>query len=124
MNIKNIIEKKIRKEVLSREEIEFFVESYTKDLIPDYQASSLLTAISINGLNLEEIQDLTNAMTNSGEVIDFSDVANEIVDKHSTGGVGDKITLILMPLLASLGYKVRKNVWKRTTDILVVQQIN
>lgn len=108
MNIKDLIEKKINKEALSEEEIKFFVEKYTKDLIPDYQASSLITAIMINGLNIEEIKFLTNSMKESGEILDFSDIADEIVDKHSTGGVGDKVTLVLMPILASLGYKVAK----------------
>lgn len=108
MNIKDIIKKKINKEVLNKEEIEFFIDSYTKDLIPDYQASALITAIMINGLNIDEIKDFTYSMRDSGDILDFSDIADEIVDKHSTGGVGDKVTLILMPILASLGYKVAK----------------
>lgn len=108
MNVKDLIEKKINKEALSKEEIQFFVDGYTKSLIPDYQASSLITAIMINKLNIEEIKSLTNSIKNSGEVLNFSEIAPEIVDKHSTGGVGDKITLILMPILASLGYKVVK----------------
>ena len=108
MNIKELIEKKINKEVLSKEEIKFFVEEYTKGSIPDYQASSLITAIMINGINAQEIASFTFAMRDSGKILDFSDIADEVVDKHSTGGVGDKITLILMPILASLGYKVAK----------------
>ncbi len=108
MNIKELIEKKINKEVLNKEEIKFFVEEYTKGSIPDYQASSLITAIMINGINAQEIASFTFAMRDSGKILDFSDIADEVVDKHSTGGVGDKITLILMPILASLGYKVAK----------------
>lgn len=108
MNIKTIIEKKINREALTNEEVKFFVENYTKDLIPDYQASSLITAITIVGLNVEEIKAFTYAMRESGDILNFSDIAEEIVDKHSTGGVGDKITIILMPILAALGYKVAK----------------
>ncbi len=108
MNIKDLIEKKINKEALNEEEIKYFIEGYTKDSILDYQASSLITAIMINGLNIDEIRCFTNSMKNSGKVLDFSDIAEEIIDKHSTGGVGDKVTLILMPILASLGYKVAK----------------
>lgn len=106
--IQDLIEKKINKEALSDDEIKFFVDGYTKDLIPDYQASSLITAITINGLNLDEIRSFTYSMRDSGSILDFSDIADEIVDKHSTGGVGDKVTLVLMPILASLGYKVAK----------------
>ena len=108
MNIKDLIEKKISGEELSESEINFFISSYTNDEITDYQAASLITAIAINSMTNEEIRYLTYAMRDSGKVLNFDDISNEIVDKHSTGGVGDKVTLILMPLLASLGYKVAK----------------
>lgn len=107
-NIQDLIEKKIEKQALNEEEIKFFVNSYTRDLIPDYQAASLITAITINGLNTDEIKAFTYSMRDSGNILDFSDIANEIIDKHSTGGVGDKVTLVLMPILASLGYNVVK----------------
>lgn len=74
----------------------------------DYQASSLVMAIFLNGMNYEETKDLSLAMARSGEMLDLSDVSSVIVDKHSSGGVGDKITLIVMPIVAALGVKVAK----------------
>ncbi|MBO5398392.1 MAG: thymidine phosphorylase [Clostridia bacterium] len=108
MNIKDIIENKKRGNELTKEEIEFFVNGYTKGEITDYQASALIMAICLNGMVIREISDLTMAMAYSGEVLDLSDIAPNIVDKHSTGGVGDKITLILMPIIASIGVPVAK----------------
>lgn len=108
MNILDIIENKKNAKDLSKEEIEFFVKNYTNGDIPDYQAAALIMAICINGMTQNEILDLTFAMANSGEVLDLSDISNNIVDKHSTGGVGDKITLIVMPIVASLGIPVAK----------------
>lgn len=108
MNILEIIEKKKRKGELSKEEIEFFIDGYTKDEIPDYQAAALIMAICINGMTQDEILFLTDAMARSGEILDLSDISDKIVDKHSTGGVGDKITLIVMPIVASLGIPVAK----------------
>lgn len=108
MNIIEIIAKKRDKQVLSKEEIEYFIKGYTKGEITDYQASALVMAIYINGMNNEEIKELTLAMANSGERLDLSDISNIIIDKHSSGGVGDKITLIVMPIIASLGIKVAK----------------
>lgn len=107
MNILDIIAKKRDNKELSTQEIEFFVSSYVKEEITDYQASALVMAIYINGMNDREITDLTLAMANSGETLDLSELGN-VVDKHSTGGVGDKITLILMPIIASLGIPVAK----------------
>ena len=107
MNILDIIAKKRDNKELTKEEIEYFVEGYTKGEVTDYQASALVMAIYINGMNDQEITDLTLAMANSGEVLDLSDLG-DVVDKHSTGGVGDKITLILMPIIASLGVPVAK----------------
>lgn len=108
MNIKDIIENKKRGNELTKEEIEFFVNGYTKGEITDYQASALIMAICLNGMVIREISDLTMAMAYSGEVLDLSDIAQNIVDKHSTGGVGDKITLILMPIISSIGVPVAK----------------
>ena len=108
LNIQEIIIKKRDKKELSKEEIEFFVQGYTKGTITDYQAAALIMAIYINGMNEQEIEDLTMAMANSGDRIDLSKLETAIVDKHSTGGVGDKITLIVSPLLASLGVPIAK----------------
>lgn len=108
MNIISIISNKRDKRVLSKDEIEYFVEGYTKGTITDYQAAALVMAIYINGMTYREITDLTLAMANSGDIIDLSDISDKIVDKHSTGGVGDKITIILMPIIAALGIPVAK----------------
>ena len=108
MNILDIIAKKRDKKVLNKDEIEFFVNEYTKGNIADYQAAALVMAIYINGMTDEEITNLTIAMANSGDILDLSQISEIIVDKHSTGGVGDKITLILMPVVASMGIKVAK----------------
>lgn len=87
---------------MSKEEIDFFVKNYTNGNITDYQAAALIMAIYINGMNYEETTSFTLAMAHSGEVLDLSELGM-VVDKHSTGGIGDKITLILMPIIASLG---------------------
>lgn len=107
MNIQDIIEKKRDKQKLEKEEIEFFVREYTNGNIPDYQASALLMAICINGMEDEEIVNLTFEMVNSGDKLDLSELGT-VVDKHSTGGVGDKVTLILTPIIASLGVPIAK----------------
>ena len=108
MNILEIIEKKRDKKELSKEEIEYFIERYTNDKIADYQASALIMAMYLNGMTKQETTDLTIAMANSGEKLDLSRLNEVIVDKHSTGGVGDKVSLILLPLVASLGVPVAK----------------
>ena len=107
MNILEIIAKKRDKKVLSKEEIDFFVKNYTNGNITDYQAAALIMAIYINGMNYEETTSFTLAMAHSGEVLDLSELGM-VVDKHSTGGIGDKITLILMPIIASLGIPAAK----------------
>lgn len=107
MNILDIIEKKRDAKELNKEEIEFFVKGYTDGSIPDYQAAALVMAIYINGMTKEETTNLALAMAYSGDVLDLSDIG-EVVDKHSTGGIGDKITLILMPIVSALGVKVAK----------------
>ena len=108
MDILDIIEKKKGDKTLTKEEIEYFVNNYTNESITDYQAAALIMAICINGMTQEEILDLTMAMANSGDVLDLSDISENIVDKHSTGGVGDKITLIIAPIIAALGIPVAK----------------
>lgn len=108
MRIVDIINKKKLGERLTKEEIEFFIFGYTKGEIPDYQASALLMAIYFKGMDTEEIADLTNAMVYSGDTVDLSAIEGIKVDKHSTGGVGDKISLIVIPLVASVGVPVAK----------------
>jgi pyrimidine-nucleoside phosphorylase len=111
MRIYDIIEKKRDKKELTKEEIYFFVDQYSKDLIKDYHASALLMAIYLNGLTFDELYNLTIAMRDSGKVLDLSSLKEDgsvIIDKHSTGGVGDKITLLVLPIVAALGVKVFK----------------
>ncbi len=113
MTILDIIEKKRDKKELSKEEIEYFIKGYTEGTIADYQAAALVMAIFINGMTKEETTNLTLSMANSGEILNvFGDGAKKhqkiIVDKHSTGGVGDKVSLILLPLVASCGVPVAK----------------
>ncbi len=108
MNILDIIEKKRDKKELTKEEIEYFVKGYTDGSISDYQAAALVMAIFINGMSKKETTDLTIAMAHSGEILDLSKLNKIIVDKHSTGGVGDKVSIILLPLVASVGVPVAK----------------
>ncbi len=108
MNIINIIEKKKRREVLSEEEIKYVVNGFLSKEILDSQMSSLLMAIYFNGMNEEETYYLTDTMLNSGSTIDLSKIEGITVDKHSTGGVGDKVSLILLPIVSSCGIKVPK----------------
>nr|WP_304155139.1 pyrimidine-nucleoside phosphorylase [Megamonas hypermegale] len=104
----DIIEKKRDGKELTTQEISFFIEGYTKGDIPDYQASALAMAIYFQDMNDRERADLTRAMVNSGDTIDLSGIDGIKVDKHSTGGVGDTTTLVLAPLVASLGIPVAK----------------
>ena len=108
MRIYDIIAKKRDGKNLSREEIDYFVKGYTAGEIPDYQASALAMAIFIRGMDEEETANLTLAMAHSGDVLDLSDVEGIKVDKHSTGGVGDKTSLVLGPMVAALGAPVAK----------------
>lgn len=103
-----IIAKKRDGKALSAEEINFIVEGYTKGTIPDYQVSAWLMAVYLRGMTKQETIDLTMAMANSGETLDLHSVAPLVVDKHSTGGVGDKVSLIVAPLVASTGLPVGK----------------
>ena len=108
MNILDIIAKKRDSKELSKEEIEYFVKGYTDGNIKDYQAAALIMAIYINGMNDREITDLTIAIAHSGEMLDLSKFGKNVVDKHSTGGVGDKVSIILLPIIASMGVPVAK----------------
>ncbi len=108
MNILDIISKKKAGEELSREEIEFFVSGYTESVIPDYQASALLMAIVLNGMTEDETVFLTESMLKTGKIKDLSSLGENTADKHSTGGVGDKTTLIAMPIAAAMGMKIAK----------------
>ncbi|HOO68109.1 MAG TPA: pyrimidine-nucleoside phosphorylase, partial [Bacilli bacterium] len=108
MSIIEIINKKRNNNKLTFEEIKFVINSYIRDEIKDYQMSSLLMAICINGMDSEETYYLTECMLNSGDKINLSSIPGIKVDKHSTGGVGDKTTLIVAPIVASLGVPVAK----------------
>ncbi len=106
MNMYEIISKKRDKGKLTAEELDYFVSGYTQGQIPDYQASALLMAVFLNGMDEEETFCLTRSMMSSGQVVDLSSIRGVKVDKHSTGGVGDKVSLILAPLAAACGVKV------------------
>lgn len=108
MRIVDLITKKVAGQALNTQEINFFINGYTKGEIPDYQASALLMAIFFQDMNDQERADLTMAMVNSGETIDLSQIDGIKVDKHSTGGVGDTTTLVLAPLVAALDIPVAK----------------
>ena len=108
MDIISIITKKKNKEELTKEEINYVIDNYLNNNIKDYQMSSLLMAIVINGMSFEETYNLTVSMLNSGETIDLSGIDGIKIDKHSTGGVGDKTSLVVLPLVASCGVKIAK----------------
>jgi pyrimidine-nucleoside phosphorylase len=109
MDILSIIEKKRKKQNLSKEEINFFIDQLVnKKNIKDYQAAALLMAINLNGMNDEETIYLTDAMFHSGSMINLDKMPGIKIDKHSTGGVGDKVSLILSPICVALGLKVAK----------------
>ena len=108
MHAIDIITKKRDGVEISREETEFFIQGYTRGEIPDYQAAAWLMAVYLQGMTDREMHDLTLAMAHSGDVLDLKDVAPLVVDKHSTGGVGDKVSLVVAPLVAACGLPVAK----------------
>jgi pyrimidine-nucleoside phosphorylase len=108
MRAVDIIIKKREKGELTREEIEFFVNGFTRGEIPDYQVAAWAMAVLLNGMTRGEAADLTMAMAHSGEILDLTDVVEIAVDKHSSGGVGDKTTLVVLPVVAACGLPVGK----------------
>lgn len=108
MRAVDIIIKKRDQQALSKQEIDFFVQGFTKGEIPDYQVSAWAMAVLLNGMSEQETTDLTLAMANSGDILDLSSIAPIVADKHSTGGVGDKTSLVVAPLVAACGLLVGK----------------
>src|SRR5512135_830250 len=108
MRVIDIIEKKRDGGELTKDEIEFFVQGYARGAIPDYQAAAWCMAVFLRGMTARETADLTLAMAHSGDVLDLHDVAPLVVDKHSSGGVGDKVSLVVVPLVAASGLPVGK----------------
>ena len=108
MGMYDIIDKKKRGGEFTRQEIEYFINGYVEGMVPDYQVAALLMAIYYQGMSDNELLDMTNIMANSGEINDLSGIEGIKVDKHSTGGVGDKTTLVVAPVVAACGGKVAK----------------
>ena len=108
MTMCDLIIKKKRGHMLTGQEIDWMIQGYTEGRIPDYQMSAMMMSVCFNGMNAEETKELTLAMARSGDVLDLSGIEGIKVDKHSTGGVGDKTSLVLAPLAASIGVPVAK----------------
>ena len=107
MRVVDVIAKKRDGGTLSRDEIELFVNGVTRGTLPDYQASALLMAIVLRGMTIEETSWLTDSIVNSGARVDLSDIPGVKVGKHSTGGVGDKVSIVLAPLAAALQLRAK-----------------
>lgn len=108
MRTVDIIQKKKEGKAHTKEEMNFLIQGLMDGTVEDYQMSSWLMAVCFQGLNEDETAYMTEAFINSGEILDFSDISNTVADKHSTGGVGDKVTIVLIPLLAAIGVKCAK----------------
>ena len=108
MKMYDLINKKKHGEILTAEEISWIVNGYLSGEIPDYQMSAFLMAVCLKGMNVRETTDLTMAMAHSGDILDLSAIKGKKADKHSTGGVGDKTTLVICPMAAALGVPVVK----------------
>ena len=108
MQVLDIVAKKRDGETLSTEEITWLIEQYTKERVPDYQMSAWLMAVCCRGMDARETRDLTLAMANSGDQLRVRDILSPVIDKHSTGGVGDKVTIVVAPLVAACGVAVGK----------------
>ena len=108
MRTVDIIIKKRDKEELSKAEIDFLIQNFTSGETPDYQMAAWAMAVLLNGMSHQEITDLTMAMAASGDQLDLSEFGGQVVDKHSTGGVGDKTTLVVAPVVAACGLPVGK----------------
>jgi pyrimidine-nucleoside phosphorylase len=106
MNVTSLIRKKRDGHALTADEIRFIVESYTRGELPDYQKAAWAMAVCIRGMNIDETAALTDAMLHSGDILQWPDDGRPVVDKHSTGGIGDKVSLVLAPLLACCGLRV------------------
>src|SRR5690625_1705246 len=103
-----IINKKKRKETLSKEEINFMIDGFMDGRVKDYQMSAFLMAVYFTSMTTQEVAHLTEAMVHSGTVMDLSFIDDVVLDKHSTGGVGDKVSLLVVPIIASLGIPIVK----------------
>ena len=108
MRAVDIIIKKRDKQELTSQEIDFFINGFTNGGIPDYQASAFAMAVMLNGMTSHETKDLTLAMAHSGQVLDLSNIVDIVIDKHSSGGVGDKTSISVMPIVAACGLPVGK----------------